>query len=373
VRAIASILLLAALLAAATACLNDRDTLAAEVNRRPDVIWVIVGRFERNPPLYYEMRIKRIEAGLAKNPAKPDLYDDIAVAYDRIHQDENAIDWMGKKKALLLEMGPAASQIHDWYRYYANNGTFHAHHWFAKKSSNLDELHLAIQNISEALELNPNAHAGREGFQLAALQWLAWIHDPSDGDRMAFADCPYLTNAFKNHEEKTNIDGLAGLVRLGGAWESPDVYDALANLLEKSYRGDMLSQVAILRRDELVAKGIKPAGPLSELKWSADSDYASESKQEFERLRQDTEAWKQERDDFMLGRLKQGKHPDTDPDFWKGYVERPKPDLWRPPFWETIDWLSMVVLPFLCIGVPSLLAVWIVVRVVGAIRRKRLT
>ena len=44
--------------ASAWTCLNDRDSLAAEVRRKPDLIWTLVGRFERNPPQFYEMRIE---------------------------------------------------------------------------------------------------------------------------------------------------------------------------------------------------------------------------------------------------------------------------------------------------------------------------
>ncbi len=50
-----------ALLAAmpAHACINDRDTLAEEIKGLPDVAQIITGRFERNPPLYHQMRIDR--------------------------------------------------------------------------------------------------------------------------------------------------------------------------------------------------------------------------------------------------------------------------------------------------------------------------
>ena len=48
---IASILVLSVLATVAAACLNDRDTLAAEVDRKPDLIWVLVARIERIPPL----------------------------------------------------------------------------------------------------------------------------------------------------------------------------------------------------------------------------------------------------------------------------------------------------------------------------------
>jgi len=60
----------------AWACLNDRDTAAIEARNNMELVNVLAGRFERNPPLYYEMRIKRIDSLLAQNPAQPALYDD---------------------------------------------------------------------------------------------------------------------------------------------------------------------------------------------------------------------------------------------------------------------------------------------------------
>lgn len=352
------------------ACLNDRDSLAAEVDRRPDAIWIIVGRFERNPPMYYEMRIKRIEGELAKNPNQADLYDDIAVACDRIHQDDVALVWIEKKRALLEKMGKSATPIHDWYRYYANAGTFHTHHWFATKPAKNDELKVAEKYIAKAIELNPDAHSGREGYQLAAIQWILSNLAVPAKERVSFAKSDQLKDTYVNAEHRHTLEGLAGLIRLGGAWESPDIYDALASLLTEEYRGNMLSQIALLRRDELLKDGRKSAGPLSELKWDENGNYAKESKQEFLKLRSDAEEWKKERDDFMIARMNQGKHPDTDPDFWKGYVEQPKPKLWRPPFWETWDPYDVALKSFLLV-LGSIAAIIIVIMFRRASQRRR--
>jgi hypothetical protein len=48
----------------ACACLWDRDTLAMEAEGLPDIINTIAGRFERNPSLFYEMRLQRTAAQL---------------------------------------------------------------------------------------------------------------------------------------------------------------------------------------------------------------------------------------------------------------------------------------------------------------------
>ena len=71
---------LGAVLIAATvqACLWDTDTLAAEAAQKPDMLRVITGRFERNPPLYYEMRLARVAKVLVRDPSRLSLYDDAA-------------------------------------------------------------------------------------------------------------------------------------------------------------------------------------------------------------------------------------------------------------------------------------------------------
>src|SRR5262245_54257239 len=80
------------------ACLWDRDTLAAEARGIPDIIQVITGRFERNPPLYYEMRLKRATARIADHPDDLEAYDDAGVACDRLGLGDEAIGWMEKKR-----------------------------------------------------------------------------------------------------------------------------------------------------------------------------------------------------------------------------------------------------------------------------------
>src|SRR5206468_4198555 len=41
------------------ACIWDSDTLDRELKKFPGIEQVITGRFERNPPLYYQMRLTR--------------------------------------------------------------------------------------------------------------------------------------------------------------------------------------------------------------------------------------------------------------------------------------------------------------------------
>src|SRR5207302_2021587 len=127
------LLILLAVPISAQACLWDRDTLAMEAKKFPEVLQVIMGRFERNPPLYYEMRLKRVAETIARDPVNLDAYDDAGVACDRLGRDDEAIQWMEKKRAQLDKGAgtPDARREHR-YRYLANVGTFWAHRWFRK-------------------------------------------------------------------------------------------------------------------------------------------------------------------------------------------------------------------------------------------------
>ncbi len=47
----------------------------------------------------------------------------------------------------------------------------------------------------------------------------------------------------------------------------------------------------------------------------------------YPKLRAEADAWQAARTAFMMRRLQEGRHPDTDPRFWDGYAEAPAPGL----------------------------------------------
>src|SRR5262249_11031842 len=59
-----------------SACIWDSDTLDRELKKFPGIEQVITGRFERNPPLYYEMRLKRASDEIRAHPDHLEAYDD---------------------------------------------------------------------------------------------------------------------------------------------------------------------------------------------------------------------------------------------------------------------------------------------------------
>jgi hypothetical protein len=105
----------------ANACIWDSDTLAAEARGIPDVIAVIVGRFERQPAKYYEMRLARVTKLLEEDPQNLVAYDDAGAACDRLGRGDEAIAWMERKKAVLETMDETDPiVIEHRYRYLAN-------------------------------------------------------------------------------------------------------------------------------------------------------------------------------------------------------------------------------------------------------------
>src|SRR6478609_1222523 len=157
------------------ACLWDRDTPYDEAKGMPEVIAAITGRFERNPPLYYEMRLGRVADHLRSHPDDLEAYDDAGVACDRLGRGDEAIAWMEKKREQLEKLDASRPEVKEQrYRYHANLGTFLVHRWarHGADRARIDEVKAARDEIARALAINPNAHFGREKYQLKALEWI---------------------------------------------------------------------------------------------------------------------------------------------------------------------------------------------------------
>ncbi|MCX5659303.1 MAG: hypothetical protein NTW19_06215 [Planctomycetota bacterium] len=306
--------LLAALLfpARAGACLWDRDTLAHEAQGQDEVVNAVVGWFDRNPPLYYEMRIKLASAAIEKNPGDLGAYDDAAVACDRIGRGDEALEWMERKSRRLdaLDANDPAVRDHR-YRFLANTGTFWVHRWARNGADRgkLAEVEKARDYIARAIELNPNAHFGREKYQLKFLEWIiappnasaqtqpagdetsptaqheagAATTAPASGPAIYSLDCiglvraivgtktelgtrpdvPWFALVRVRQEGKGSLadlgygdadKGLAGLVTLGNAWESVDAFTSLWLVMAAQQRWT-LCVLAQARIDALLDAG----------------------------------------------------------------------------------------------------------------------
>ena len=145
--------LLLVLVSTAAACLWDTDTLSEEMSESPTAIELVTGAFPRHSEAFYRWRIEDRKAQLEAGDDDPLHYDDIAVAHDKLHQQQQAIEWMIEKE----------KKFPGRYETYANLGTFHIH------GGNFPE---GILNIEKALEINPEAHFNRERYQLYVVKYL---------------------------------------------------------------------------------------------------------------------------------------------------------------------------------------------------------
>lgn len=359
------------LFALASACLNDRDSLADEAKKNRDILTTLVGGFERNPPLYYEMRIKRIEGDLKANPKLINEYDDIAVAYDRIGKDDDAIKWIELKKKQLSPLNMKSEASKDqWYRYFANCGTFWVHRW-AKSGADtkrISEVKHGQELIAKALEISPGAHFGREKYQQMVISWIIESREDSLVSHDEYWSSQTLARFVSEHvpgdDRKEAIVGLTGLIRLGGAWQSPDVYWAIGSLFY--YPEQAMAMVSKLRAREILAAGGKsmdPAFKSVEQQETYISDHPAldaHEEAEYHRLRALADKWNKDRESFMLARLKAGHHPDTDPDFWDGVpampefkVEQTLGSWWQHNVMTTSNQVFFSLA--LCLGTPILL------------------
>src|ERR1044072_4708939 len=295
----------------ATACLWDQDTLAEEAKNNMDYIRVITGRFERNPPLYYKMRLERVAKELAVDPTNLANYDNAAVACDRRGDDGQAIVWIEKKRRFMESDGLTVKADPDsWYRYYSNAGTFHTHLWFHEGANrkNLKEIKRGRDLLERALEINPQSHFGRERVQLATINWVIDQEHPTLAEAFEIRD--------REESNANDAKGLAGLVLLGNAWESVDLFSALQARLSLDGYGS-LAQFAGLRARELVAQGRKPIGEIETRTFEdypfyhPDETLAKFNEGEYKRLREEADQWASKREAFMLSRVQSGKPPDT--------------------------------------------------------------
>lgn len=152
-----SLLAIALAAASVSPCLWDSDTLDTELRGLPEAFDLVIGRWHRHSDAYYTDRVTKLGA-------KPKLeladYDDLAVAYEHLDKREAAIEAMARKAEALAATPDSEHQ----YRYHANLGTFYAH------AGRFDE---ALAELRTAVGINPDAHFGRERFQIDLIEYVA--------------------------------------------------------------------------------------------------------------------------------------------------------------------------------------------------------
>ena len=152
---------------AAEACLWDSTTLATERSEFPGVLELITGKFPRHSSAYYEWRIEDRLAQLEAEPRELAtilaLRDDIAVGYDKLGRHDEAIAYGTD----TLELEP------DRYESHANLGTFLLH------AGRFED---GLSHLRHAIEINPDAHFGREIYQIRLVEWVLEYGREDDGN-----------------------------------------------------------------------------------------------------------------------------------------------------------------------------------------------
>ena len=203
----------------------DYDTLAFERARFPNALELITGKFPRHSRAFYEWRSADREARLESEPENLALYDDLAVAYDKLGRHEEAVALMRRKD--LLNPGLYETQ--------ANLGTFLIH------GGKMTE---GLVHIDKAIAINPDAHFGREVYQKLLVQYVISrskdgaialpLSDMTDRTRSSsFADY-VLENMSEKRDMSAEISdavtGVLGMMRFG-THDSPILLEALGDLL----------------------------------------------------------------------------------------------------------------------------------------------
>ena len=226
---------------------------------------LISGFFLTHGPEFYYWRIQDREKQLEQNPDSLPLYDDLAVAYDKLGYHSRAVS--------LAQL----AELKDPQRYetLANLGTFYIHD---------GQLRKGLDYLQKALQVNPDAHFGRERYQQLLVEYLISVgcQDSMYLPLNAFQEFegnkrrvphPNQINFYqfllRRHQQNIGevvyrlpeeqlqaaITGIGGMLKFGQL-ESPVLLDALGELLAMD-RGDTsparhLSACAFLRASQLV-------------------------------------------------------------------------------------------------------------------------
>jgi hypothetical protein len=340
----------------ASACYNDRDTLGYELNNKPDLQRALTGHFDRFPPLYFQMRIDRLRS---KPHLTPEEYDDLSVAYGRLGKNDEALQALTEKAKIH---GLTTDQQ---YRLFANRGTIRAHKWIhdGGSANTISLLLSARDDIAKAIKINPKAHFGREGAQLETIKWLIDLKTGNHGK-------PIESLGERIFYRLTNADptlSLSGLIMLGGAWESPDIALAISLLQYMKHRPES-ARLALLRYQELIHLGKKPIDKdvaddaedlVQHFLGQEYPDPTNSTSARFATLRAEADTWLANKTSYTLDQLRQGKHPDTNPDFWANYHEAPMTKLPTKKNNLTGNQIfDYVVAGSLIIFVPSMYLLW---------------
>lgn len=242
------------------ACLWDTETIADERQRIPGTLELIVGKFPRHSKAFYQWRLDDRLRKLESDPENDALLDDIAVSYEKLGRYEEAIETARRQ----LMRDPKR------YESLANLGTFLIH------AGRYEE---GAEQIQAAIDVNPDAHFGREKIQLALVQFLIEEEMVGEGKAPLIEQLPmeshrispetnphsgisrfasFLAKQFTDGERKylkrpevdEAIRGVTGMMRFS-RYDSPVLLDILGQLLEIDEANRMAARCYLMAAHKL--------------------------------------------------------------------------------------------------------------------------
>ena len=316
------------LAASSLACYNDVDTNLIELRDNLDITNAVAGRYTVFPPEYYKRRIEIQSAILKNDPNNLDAYDNISVAYDRIGDGNSALKWIREKRK-HLENAPK----NQLYSTEANEGTFLIVRWIrSHKPGDVTDAIESEKHIAKALQINPDAHFGREFAQLYCIR--AMIQSGKDKDWQAEFIPNLISIADKDHIDHKKLRfGIAGMMVLGAAWKLPIFIQTIASLLPDDYQMAALCQARLHDIDPNLAPLVRADVPKRDGGHSNDV-ISNNDLRVIEHLIQNAKDYQANNDKWVLINVANGQHPDTQSKFWEGFQEVPpvpKGDFNIPP------------------------------------------
>lgn len=335
----ARVALVAALLAAVAApCYNDSDTNLTELRDNLDITYAIAGRFTIYPPEYYKRRIEIQSDNLKKNPNDLTAYDNLAVAYDRLGRHDEAIATIRKERQLIEsgkvtpltdvkdELVPDAPPVDHRYTVEANEGTFLIHRWISNGgNSDLSNAIEAEKHIAKAIEINPDAHFGREFAQLYCIR--AILKGAKEGDWKRNFTENLITIADRDKvDHKALRKGIAGMMVLGNAWNSPVMLKAIERLVPEDQQVGMFCQLRALEIERNF-----PLGDYSKALYEVKAPFFRTMEYEHDMLllvalRTNAVEYQENRKQYVLNQMALGGHPDITDGFWSALKDVPEID-----------------------------------------------
>lgn len=247
--------------AVSLACLWDKDTLREESLGKKEIAAVVSGDLGKHSTAFYEAKVTYTRALVDKGTAPKERYDDLAVALARTGKIDEAIAVLAQKE----------KKFPGEYTTEANLGTF-----LAMKG----DLDGAIQHLEAGIKINPDAHFGREKYQV---QLLKDAKAAKAGKKLDA--CANLFGVSSNGEDAMwvmkpgSVIGhddmklppadaaiaMVGLIRFGTAESSPTVWFNLGVAL--AYQGHKQLAVRALHRADALGHPCAATfgGPLAQV------------------------------------------------------------------------------------------------------------